>query len=101
MAECTEKYQKIKYYGKYYRLDGYSGSIYFQGVINDDATILQGFVVGLDGPFYSEEIDAEEETDLVPILNETAQTFPASRFTDGGKYQLVTERFEVFTNYKE
>lgn len=75
---------------KYYSLDGFDGTIYFQGVVNDDATILQGFVIALAGPFFPDEQAAEEGQDIVPILNDTAQTFLASRFVDGEKFHLMT-----------
>lgn len=90
MAKCTEQHPKTKYYGKYYRLDGFGGSIYFQGVVNDDATILQGFVIALAGPFFPDEQAAEEGQGIVPIINDTAQTYSASRFVDGEKFHLMT-----------
>lgn len=88
--EQMEKIQAPKYYGKYYRLDGFGGSIYFQGVVNDDATILQGFVITLAGTFYPDKQAAEDGQDIVPVINSTAQTFPASRFVDNGKFHLMT-----------
>lgn len=90
MAKVTERKETVKYYGNYYSLDGFSGTIYFQGVVNDDATILQGFVIALAGPFFPNEQAAEEGQDIVPILNDKAQTFPASRFVDGEKFHLMT-----------
>ena len=90
MAKTIERKKSVKYYGNYYSLDGFDGTIYFQGIVNDDATILQGFVIALAGPFFPDEQAAEEGQDIVPILNDTAQTFPASRFVDGGKFKLMT-----------
>lgn len=90
MAKCTEEVKKINYYGNYYSLDGFSGTIYFQGVVNDNATILQGFVIALAGPFFPDEQAAEEGQDIVPILNDTAQTFPTVRFVDNGKFHKMT-----------
>ncbi len=90
MAKTTERKTAIKYYGNYYSLDGFSGTIYFQGVVNDDATILQGFVIALAGPFFPDEEAAEEGQDIVPILNDTAQTFPTVRFVDNGKFHKMT-----------
>ena len=90
MAKCTEEVKKFNYYGNYYSLDGFNGTIYFQGVVNDDATILQGFVIALAGPFFPDEQAAEEGQDIVPILNDTAQTFPTVRFVDNGKFHKMT-----------
>lgn len=81
--------------GDYYSLEGFEGTLYFQGVVNEDGTVLQGFVIAVYGPFFPDEQAYEDGQDIAPVLNSKAQTFPVSRFVDNGKFHKMTAK-EIF-----
>ena len=81
--------------GDYYSLEGFEGTLYFQGVVSEDGTVLQGFVIAVYGPFFPDEQAYEDGQDIAPVLNSKAQTFPVSRFVDNGKFHKMTAK-EIF-----